>query len=104
MCPGGENSQRCVVVGRASDVHVKILGYTLTLPAMWLGGDSQDTASNQDGQSPFQFNDCPEIVVHVGRRHVLPGKRLPGLQPDSGTDGSSGPQSQERLRDKQDLG
>ena len=97
-CSGLDNSQRCVVVAHASDVRLKILGYTLTLPPMWLGGDSQDSYS-PSGNSHFSslFNDFApgvEIVVHVGRRHAHAGKDLAGLQPDDGSDGGqNGPQS-----------
>ncbi len=95
VCSGVEDSQRCVVVARASDVHLKILGYTLSLPPIWLGGDSQDAdTSNADGLSEFFFNG-PEVVVHRGRRNVRPGKGLGGPPSDSKTDGLNGPQSQD---------
>jgi hypothetical protein len=94
VCPGAEDSQRCVVVARASDVHLKILGYTLSLPPIWLGGDSQDAVpANADGL-PSLFDELPsglEVVVHLRRRHVLPSDQSPGPQEDSGT---GGPQSQ----------
>ncbi len=81
VCPGGESSQRCVVVGHASDVHLKILGYTLSLPPIWLGGDSEDSDSSSNRLSTLFLNDWPadlRIVVHIGRRHGSLGARLHG--------------------------
>ena len=94
VCSGVDDSQRCVVVARASDVRLKILGYTLTLPPIWLGGDSQDTYSG-DGQLSSLFNELApdlEVVVHVRRRHGLVGEI--SAHADVGTDGQYAPQSQ----------
>ena len=100
VCSSPKNSQDCVVVSEVSDVHLQILGYTLTLPPIWLGGDSQDNyTSNADWT--FDFNDLAselEVVVRVKRRHGFADKRLSGLQADSGVDGLHGPQTPDGSR------
>jgi hypothetical protein len=92
VCSGGDDAQRCVVVARASDVRLKILGYTLTLPPIWLGGDSQDAYSG-DGQLSSLLSELApslEVAVHAKRRHGL----VTGITSPDGTDGQFGPQSE----------
>lgn len=50
-CPNRDDARRCVVVARASDIKLNILGYTVSIPPIWLGGDSEDRYANTD--SPF---------------------------------------------------
>ena len=87
VCPGGEGSPHCVVVARAAEVRLNILGYTLTLPSIWLGGDSEDSYT-ANGEGQWTFSDLPsglEVVVHAaGRRH---------RHAKSGIEGASGAQT-----------
>jgi hypothetical protein len=41
-CPNRDDARRCIVVARASDIKLNILGYTVSIPPIWLGGDSED--------------------------------------------------------------
>ena len=95
-CSGADALQHCVVVTRASDVRLKILGYTLTLPPIWLGGDSEDAYSangTNDASPSFYGFEGLGVVVRLGRRHEAGGLLSSG-PPAPGTDGQSGPQSQ----------
>ena len=47
-CPNRDDARRCVVVARAADIKLNILGYTVSIPPIWLGGDSEDRYASME--------------------------------------------------------
>ena len=58
----------CVVVARASDRRVDILGSAATIPPVWLGGDSRDAYADRTGPAMLSaFNEPAKITIPLGR-------------------------------------
>jgi len=56
VCPSLTDARGCVTVsGASSPIRLSFLGLTVTIPAVWLGGDSQDQAWAQE--SPIRWLD-----------------------------------------------
>jgi hypothetical protein len=96
VCPSKDEPGGCVMVSRASAIRLNILGYTVTIPAVWLGGDSEDRYFAQDSSFPWLENGPspgfgPWIVI--GRRRVASGASDP--QTDGGNP-TTGSQSQQQ--------
>jgi hypothetical protein len=88
VCPTAADSHGCIMVMRPSDVHLKILGYTLTIPPLWLGGDSQDRYAATDYRNPWLGADSPglQVFVHPAHRYARAAKS------DATSDGVNGDQ------------
>jgi PEP-CTERM motif len=69
VCPTAADSHGCIMVMRPSDVRLKILGYTLTIPPLWLGGDSEDRYAATDYRNPWLGADSPDLEVFVHPAH-----------------------------------
>jgi hypothetical protein len=83
----------CVMLARASDRRVNILGSAG--PSFWLGGDSRDSYADRAMQDMLLAFNPAKVVVHVGRRRLKTGTL--GFEPqsdgglaDSGTEDPSG--------------
>ena len=83
---------RCVVVARASDRRVNILGSAAAIPPFWLGGDSRDVYADRAAQGVLSFDEPARIVVHLARRRLKTGTL--GFDPQS-DDGSAQTGTQE---------
>ncbi len=83
---------RCVVVARASDRRVNILGSAAAIPPFWLGGDSRDVYADRAAQGVLSFDEGARIVVHLARRRLKTGTL--GFDPQS-DDGSAQTGTQE---------
>jgi hypothetical protein len=58
----------CVVVARASDRSVNILGSAASVPPVWPGGDSRDAYADRTGPAMLSgFNEPPKIMIHLER-------------------------------------
>jgi len=42
VCPSWTQSTGCVVVSRSSDIRMKLFGYTVSIPPVWVGRDGED--------------------------------------------------------------
>jgi hypothetical protein len=96
-CPSAERLRGCMVVARASNLRVNILGYAVTIPPIWLGGDSQDAYSNQVNRDFWPSNGgLPdfEIVVRGPRPQGVANGSSPNPATPGGTQAQSGSQSQ----------
>ena len=88
VCPSKANATGCVMVSRASEIHLNILGYTVAIPPVWLGGNSEDHYFPSDihistlGATPMP--PTPWIQV-LGRRRAAFGARA------ARTDGGAAP-------------
>ena len=87
------------MVSRASTIRLTILGYTVAIPPIWLGGDSEDRYAWGRSSYPWLANDpAPglEPWIVFGRRRTATGGAA-GAQTDGGdptTSPQSPPQSQ----------
>ena len=76
---------RCVVVARASDRRVNILGSAAAIPPFWLGGDSRDVYADRAAQGVLSFDEPARIVVHLARRRLKTGTLGFDSQSDDGS-------------------
>ena len=76
---------RCVVVARASDRRVNILGSAAAIPPFWLGGDSRDVYADRAAQGVLSFDEPARIVVHLARRRLKTGTLEFDPQSDDGS-------------------
>ena len=90
VCPTKADHGGCVMVSRASDFRLEILGYTIAIPPLWLGRDSEDQfAGGRDGV--FRLTSDPRIfkvAAHSRRRFDLGGEGDSTAQSDSGNAGA----------------
>jgi hypothetical protein len=70
LCQSGSESRRCTLVPVRSDIHLRILGYTVTIPPIWLAGDSEDRYFDADTALRWP-DDRPQPIFEIVRR----GKR-----------------------------
>ena len=92
VCPGQAAATSCVMVSGASSIRLNILGYTVTFPPVWLGGDSED----QYFAEGFPWLEDPSFFgpwTAVGRRRPSIGSVAAGT--DDG-DPTAGSQSQDQ--------
>jgi len=89
ICTAAAEARGCFTVMRSSDVRLKILGYTLTIPPLWLGGDSEDQYGVTNTRSSWLGNDPPEIefLLRPPYRYVRFAKS--GAQSGAQSDGQS---------------
>lgn len=76
---------RCVVLARASDRRVNILGSAAAIPPFWLGGDSRDVYADRAAQGVLSFDEPARIVVHLARRRLKTGTLEFDPQSDDGS-------------------
>ena len=76
----------CVMVARASDRRVNILGSATTIPPFWLGGDSRDFYAFPVARGLASFEEQARIIVRS--THGRPKTGTLGLEPQS-DDGSA---------------
>jgi hypothetical protein len=79
-------SQGCITVMRPSGVRLNILGYTLTIPPLWLGGDSEDQYAATDNRGAWLGPPDVEVFIHPSHLHA----RAARIEPLS--DGQNGDQ------------
>ena len=68
-CPNREDAKGCVVVTRASDIKLNILGYTVSIPPIWLGGDSEDQYASAERGFFAPIDPLGEFGL-IGRRRI----------------------------------
>ena len=92
VCPSKAEQGGCVLVSRASDIRLTILGYTVTIPPLWLGGDSEDQYSGANAGVLWLTGDpwIFEAPVLSGRRLVLGAKDDSTAQSDGGNENTNG--------------
>ncbi len=87
-CPVGADSLRCGAGSHASDKRVNILGHTVIIPPIWLGGDSENQYSNEDNRFDW-FGDEPRQTFDFKRRFRLRRAGLDELSLSPQSDGES---------------
>jgi hypothetical protein len=74
VCPSQTAQTGCVMISPASSIRLDILGYTVTIPPVWLGGDSEDVLAQQSPVPWLEDGDPFSESWGVGgrRREVAP--------------------------------
>lgn len=92
VCPTATDSHGCITLMRASNVRLKILGYTLTIPPLWLGGDSEDQYAATDNRAPWLGHEFPELFVHPAHLHAHTARGELPTDPENSDSDSGSPQ------------
>jgi hypothetical protein len=92
VCTTAAETHGCFTVMRSSDVRLNILGYTLTIPPLWFGGDSEDLYGPANSRSSWFGNGPPEIEFLLPPPYRYARAAKAGAQTDAQSDSQSGSQ------------